>query len=173
MAEMTVTGSTRMNLPGPPGSAISGRNAKISVAVQPRIATKICRVPASAASMSRASFAQVARDVLDDDDGIVDQQAERDDEPRDGDLVERVAEEVEHRQAERERQRDRHHHDARRAPAERQQRERHERDGDAEVRVEARQPLADVAGLIEAALELDALRQAALESGERGIHAFA
>ena len=46
---ITVIGSTRMNLPAVPGSAISGRKAKISVAVQPRIATKICRVPASAA----------------------------------------------------------------------------------------------------------------------------
>jgi hypothetical protein len=41
MVATTAVGITRMNLPGLPGSAISGRNAKISVAVQPRIATKI------------------------------------------------------------------------------------------------------------------------------------
>ncbi len=45
----TAEGSTRMNLPALPGSASSGRKAKISVAVQPRIAAKICCVPASAA----------------------------------------------------------------------------------------------------------------------------
>ena len=49
MVATTAMGSTRMNLPAVPGSASKGRNAKISVAVQPRMATKICRVPASAA----------------------------------------------------------------------------------------------------------------------------
>ena len=49
MVATTAMGSTRMNLPAVPGSASSGRNANISVAVQPRMATKICRVPASAA----------------------------------------------------------------------------------------------------------------------------
>ena len=38
-----------MNLPAVPGRASKGRNAKIRVAVQPRMATKICRVPSSAA----------------------------------------------------------------------------------------------------------------------------
>ena len=47
----TVSGSTRMNLPAVPGSAINGRKAKMSVAVQPRMATKICFVPASAAAV--------------------------------------------------------------------------------------------------------------------------
>ena len=169
IAATMVTGSTRMNLPGPPGSAISGRNAKISVAVQPMMATKIWRVPASAACDPRLALAQVARDVLDHDDGIVDQQAERDHEARDGDLVERVAEEVQHRDAERERQRNGDHHDAGRAPAERQQRQRDERDGDAEVLVEPREALADVARLVEAAFERDALRQAALEARDRGV----
>ena len=41
MVETTAMGSTRMNLPAVPGSASNGRNAKMSVAVQPRIATKI------------------------------------------------------------------------------------------------------------------------------------
>ena len=63
---------------------------------------------------ARVAFAQEARDVLDDDDGVIDQQAERDDEAGDRDLVEREAEEVQRRQADRERQRNRDHHDARR-----------------------------------------------------------
>ena len=49
MVLTTAIGSTRMNLPAVPGRASRGRKAKISVAVQPRMATKICRVPASAA----------------------------------------------------------------------------------------------------------------------------
>ena len=49
MVATTALGSTRMNLPAVPGKAISGRKANTSVAVQPRIATKICRVPAIAA----------------------------------------------------------------------------------------------------------------------------
>ena len=49
MVATTAVGSTRMNLPAAPGSAMSGRNANTSVAVQPRMAMKICRVPAIAA----------------------------------------------------------------------------------------------------------------------------
>jgi len=51
MVATTVVGSTRMNFPAVPGSAISGRNANTSVAVHPRIATTIWRVPASAAAV--------------------------------------------------------------------------------------------------------------------------
>ena len=51
MVATTAIGSTRMNLPAVPGSASNGRNAKISVAVHPRMATKIWRVPSSAACM--------------------------------------------------------------------------------------------------------------------------
>ena len=46
---MTVMGSTRMNLPGVPGSTARGKKAKTNVAVQPTIASAICRVPAKAA----------------------------------------------------------------------------------------------------------------------------
>ena len=97
MVATTAIGSTRMNLPAVPGSASSGRNAKISVAVQPRMATKICRVPSSAACDARLPHAHVPRDVLDDDDRVVHQQAERDDEARDRELVERVVEEIQAR----------------------------------------------------------------------------
>ncbi len=50
MVRTTVVGRTLMNLPAVPGSANKGTNAKISVAVQPRMATMIWRVPAMAAS---------------------------------------------------------------------------------------------------------------------------
>ena len=49
MVDTTVVGRTRMNLPAVPGSAINGKNAKTSVAVQPSMAMKICLVPANAA----------------------------------------------------------------------------------------------------------------------------
>ena len=64
-------------------------------------------------------------DVLDDDDGVVDQDADGEDEREEGDAVERVAEEVGggERQGERHRHRDRHDH--RFAPAER---DRHQQD---------------------------------------------
>ena len=49
MVATTAVGSTRMNLPAVPGRAISGRKANTRVAVQPRMAMKIWRVPAMAA----------------------------------------------------------------------------------------------------------------------------
>ena len=49
MVATTAVGRTRMNLPAVPGSAISGKKAKTSVAVQPSTAMKICLVPAMAA----------------------------------------------------------------------------------------------------------------------------
>jgi hypothetical protein len=49
--EMMVMGSTRMNMPGMPGSTASGKNASTSVAVQPRMASRICLVPRMAASV--------------------------------------------------------------------------------------------------------------------------
>ena len=101
----------------------------------------------------------MARDVLDRDDRIVHQQAERDDETCDGQLIQRIAEEVQHDDAEGQRQRDRDHHDARGAPAERQQRQHHERDGDAEVHVEAVQPCLDVLRLVETLFQRDPFRQ--------------
>ena len=58
------------------------------------------------------AHAQVPRDVLDDDDRVVDEQPERDDEARDRKLVQREPREFEQREADRERQRDRDHHDA-------------------------------------------------------------
>src|SRR6185503_7394302 len=58
----------------------------------------------------RAPLAQVTGDVLHHHDRVVDQEAERDDEPDDAELVEAEAEGVQQRQADRQRERDRHHH---------------------------------------------------------------
>ena len=76
--------------------------------------------------------------------------------------------EVERGEPDRERQRDRDHHDAGGAQAERQQREQHERDGEREVALQPRQAaVRTFVRLVEAALEPDAGRQAALERGRR------
>ena len=50
MVVSTATGSDRVKSPAPSGKAISGRKAKISVAVQPMTATLISDTPAIAAS---------------------------------------------------------------------------------------------------------------------------
>jgi len=80
---------------------------------------------------ARRTFAQVTRDILGHHDRVIDEQAERHDEGRDRDLVERVAEEAERGEPEGEGQRDRHHDDAGGSQAERQERQQHQRDGDA------------------------------------------
>ena len=122
---------------------------------------------------ARIPHAHVPRDVFHDHDGIVDQQAERHDEARDRQLVERIAEEIQAREAERQRQRDRDHHDARGAQPERQQRQQHQRDRDAEVEVQPVEARAHVLRLVEADLELHALRQVGGELVGRGHHALA
>ena len=103
--------------------------------------------------------AQKARDVFRDDDGVVDEQAQRYDESRDRDLVEPVAEEVQRRQSDRERQRNRDHDDASGAQPERQQRDRDQRDGDREIAAEPAEAPRDVFRLVEADMQLDALRR--------------
>jgi hypothetical protein len=52
------------------------------------------------------ALAQEARDVLDHDDRIVDEQPERHHEADDRDLVQRVAEKIQRRKTDRERQRE-------------------------------------------------------------------
>ena len=102
----------------------------------------------------------MTRDVLDCDDGIIDQQTERYHEARDRQLVERVTKEIEHRDAESQRQRDGDHDDAGCTQTERQQRQQHHRYRDTEVEVEPIEPRLDVARLVEGELERDALRKA-------------
>ena len=76
----------------------------------------------------------MADDVLDDDDRVVHQDADREDEREERDPVEGVAVEVEDEQRERERRRDGEEHDRRLAPAEEQQDEQgHPEHGDAHV----------------------------------------
>ncbi len=76
----------------------------------------------------------MADDVLDDDDGVVDEDADREDQGEEGDAVEGVAVEVEDQQGQGEGRGDRQHDDDRLAPAEEEQdQEGHAEDGDAHV----------------------------------------
>ena len=78
--------------------------------------------------------AQVADDVFNDDDGVVHEDADREDQGEERDAVERVSIKVEHEQGERERRGDGEEHDERFAPAEKQKDEDcHAEDGDAHV----------------------------------------
>ena len=63
---------------------------------------------------------EVAHDVLDDHDGVVDQDADAEDEREERDAIDGVAEEVEDRHGERQRDRNGQQHHARLAPAEEQ-----------------------------------------------------
>jgi hypothetical protein len=95
---ITAIGSPRVNFPAPSGSAVKGRNAKTRTAVQPSTATAICWVPARAAASPAVAHAQMPGDVFDDDDRIVDKDAQRKDEAGDDELVERIAQKP-HRKA--------------------------------------------------------------------------
>ena len=120
------------------------------------------------------AFTQVPRDVLDHDDGVVDQQAERDDEARDRNLVQREAEEPQRGHAHGQRQRDGDHDDAGGAEPEGEQGDRDQCERDAEVEAKAAQAMGDVVGLFEADLEADARGQGGAKLGqppvEPGLH---
>ena len=86
---------------------------------------------------ARHALSDVARDVLDDDDRVVHQEAECDDEAGDRELVEREAEKVKRGESDRERQRYRDHDDPGGAEPEREQRQDDERDRDREIDLQA------------------------------------
>ena len=65
----------------------------------------ISPAPLSAACIGRQALFQVAHDVLDDDDGVVDDEADRDGQGHQRQIVEAVAEHVEHGEGADQRQR--------------------------------------------------------------------
>ena len=160
----TAIGSTRMNRPGVAADHRQRQEGQHDRARAAEDRLEDLSRRQDRGLRARMTGAQEARDVFDDDDGVVDEQPERDDESRDRDLVERVAEEVQRRQSDRERQRNRDHDDARGAQSERQQRDRDQRDGDREIAAEPAETPRDVLRLIEADMQLDALRQSPFEA---------
>ena len=163
IVQTTATGNERMKSPAPSGNDISGTNASSSVAVQPITAMLISDTPAIAASRGASPSRRRLRDVLGHDDRIVNQQSKRQHEPRNRQLIQRVAEELQRDDTHRQRQRNRHHHDERRPIAQRQQRQQHEPDRNHEIARQRTEPMFDRHGLIETTLQLNVGRQARLE----------
>jgi hypothetical protein len=121
--------------------------------------------------LGRVTGAAEARDVFHHDDGVVDEQTERDDEADDRELIERVAEPVERRDADREREWDGDHHQQRRAKTERRDRQRDQRDGDDQIGAQAAEASVDVLGLLEAVREPHVARQRGAELRETFLQA--
>jgi hypothetical protein len=119
------------------------------------------------------AHAQPARDVLGHHDRIVDQQAERDHEPDDAELVQREPEIAQRGDADRQRHRDRDHHQQRGAQPQRDQRDQDQDDRDEEVALEAAEPMGDVLRLIVGGLERHPGRQPRRRLGRRGGHPIA
>ena len=92
---MTENASTKPNsenrLPTMPGMNEIGTNTAASVAVVASTANTISRVPMHGGGARPGAHGAVARDVLDDDDGVVDDEAGRDDERQQRQDVDREA----------------------------------------------------------------------------------
>ena len=120
----------------PPTNAI-GRIAAITVSVARIVGLPTSSTARTAIASRPAAVARhprVPHDVLDHDDRIVDQDADREDQREERDAVERVAVEIEDEQRERERDGNRGQHDDRLAPAEHEpDQHRHRHDGEEHV----------------------------------------
>ena len=95
----------------------------------------------------------MTRDILDHHDRVIHQQTQRDDKAGDGDLIERIAYEIQHRNPESQRQRQRDHDNAGSTQTQWQQGQCHQRHGNRKVDIQAIETLADIARLLEAALQ--------------------
>ena len=109
----------------------------------------------------------MAGNILGHDDGVIDKQAQGQDEARDRELVDREARIEQKGHANGQRQGYRDHDNDRGAPAQRQQRDEHQAEGDREVPGQRVQPLGHVLGLVERPLHGHALRQVCLEGIDR------
>ena len=84
---------------------MSGRKAKMRVAVQPTTARLICRSGRDCRILARvAGEPEVTLDVLHDDDAVIHEQAQCHDHSDDTELVDRKMEEVEQEEADQQRQ---------------------------------------------------------------------
>ena len=74
----------------------SGISTAMSETVSDMMVKPICSEPLSAARMGLIAFFDVAGDVLDHHDGVVDDEAGGDGERHEGEVVERVAKQIHH-----------------------------------------------------------------------------
>ena len=117
------------------------------------------------------ALTHVSGDIFHHHDGIIDQQAERQDEAGDGQLVEAKSGHIKQRHADGQGQRDGNHDDAGGAQPQRQQRQQDQRNRDGEVLAKLAEAIGNVLRLIEAALEPDVRRQRPFEFRQPRVNA--
>ena len=151
MATESVTANSRKRRPTmPPMSRMGMKTATSEVDIE-RTVKPISLEPTMAASNGLQALLEVAGDVLDDDDGVVDDEAGGDGERHEGEIVQRVAEQVHHAEGAEQRERNGDRRDERRAAfaKEDEDDEDHEQDGDDERARDVVDRGADGAGAVE------------------------
>src|SRR5258707_275045 len=94
MAMLTVTANSRNRRPTMPPISRMGMNTAISDTVIETMVKPISREPSIAACISRRERREMPDDVLDDDDGVIDDEADGDRQSHQGEVVEAVAEKI-------------------------------------------------------------------------------
>ena len=116
VAEAIVTANWRKNWPEMPGMKAAGMNTAESTSAIAISAPPTSSMVRCAASFGTHAEPQIALDILDDDDRVVDDDADRQHQPEQRQIVQREAERGEHRKGADQRHRDRHDRDDRGAP---------------------------------------------------------
>ena len=154
---VTVSANSRNSRPMIPPISSSGMNTAISEKLIDSTVKPISREPLSAASIGGIAVLDVPVDVLDDDDRVVDHEADRDRERHQRQVVEAEIEQIHRRERAEQRQR---HGDARnqRRPeiAQEQQDHQHDQDdGQRQRELDVRNRGADRRGAVEDGVDLD------------------
>ena len=164
---MNASASGPMNSPCTPEMKYTGTNSATTASVAKitgeRISSDASRTTSSARPRRRERrvLAQAAHDVLDVDDRVVDEHADRDREAAERHRVERVAEVVEHERRGDQRQRNRDERDQRGAHVaqEREQHDEHDHGREREAVAQiAERALDEVRGPVQRRIDRDALR---------------
>ena len=121
MAMVTVTANSWNTRPTTPPMSRTGMNTATSDTVIDRMVKPISPLPFSAASNGRHALLDVADDVLEHDDGVVDHQAHRQGQRQQRDVVDRIAEQIHGAESRDDRDRHRHARDRGRAQAAQEQ----------------------------------------------------
>ena len=165
-ATPTVTASARKNVPVTPVIEISGRKTTIGVMVEPISGTRISAIALRMASRAVLAGVAVHHDVLDDDDGVVDHQADGGGQAAERHQVEALAQHAQRDEGDRDRGRNHQPGDERRAPVAQEQHhdERRQNQADQDRVAHALDGVVDDVRLIVERLQLDARRQLAADA---------
>ena len=158
----TVMASARKNVPVTPVIEISGRKTTIGVIVEPISGTRISAIALRIASRAILAGVAVHHDVLDDDDRVVDDQADRGREAAERHQVEALAEQAQRDEGDRQRRGNHQAGDQRRAPVAQEQHhdQRRQHQADDHRVAHAGDRVVDEVRLIVERLQLDALAAA-------------